>query len=65
MTSEEVNTRNVLAIKAHSEQTRELLRELELKINNIINLENKITLMENQISNLQVKVFSGGSTSGN
>jgi len=57
--------KNILAIKQHSEDTRKLVRELELKLNSITSLNLKIIELENQVRALQVKVHSGGATSGN
>jgi len=57
--------KNIMAIKQHSEQTRLLFRELEAKMNTIETMNQRINLMEEQLRNLQVKVFSGGATSGN
>ncbi len=56
--------KNILAIKQHSEDTRILFRELEAKVNTIETLNQRLIQMEEQLSALQVKVFSGGATSG-
>ncbi len=59
----EAEQKNILAIKQHSEQTRILIRELETKLNTIETMNQRINQLEMQLSNLQVKVFSGGATS--
>ncbi len=59
----DANQKNILAIKQHSEETRKMVRELEVKLNSITSLNLKVIELENQIHNLQVKMFSGGATS--
>ncbi len=61
----EVEQKNILAIKQHSENTRKLVRELEQKLNSITSLNLKVLELENQVRALQVKVHTGGATSGN
>jgi len=47
-----VNERNILAIKQHSEDTRKLLREMETKLSELNNFREKITMLEQQIQTL-------------
>jgi polyhydroxyalkanoate synthesis regulator phasin len=60
---DEITHKNVMAIKQHSEDTRKLYRELEAKTNTIDTLLTRIDMLEQQVRAMQVKVFSGGSTS--
>ena len=62
--SNDATHKNILAIKQHSEETRKLVRELENRLNAINSLNLKVLELEKQIQVLQVKLFSGGSTSG-
>ena len=59
----DVNHRNVLAVKQHSEETRKMLRVLETKINTIDTLLTKVGNLESQLRLIQVKLYSGGATS--
>ena len=65
MNKMEAIQKNIIAVKEHSEQTRLLFRELEVKMNTIETMNQRIIQMEQQLQSLQVKVFSGGATSGN
>ncbi len=59
---DEVAHRNIMAIKQYSEDTRKMVRELELKTNTITTLLNRINVMEKQIGSLLVKINTGGAT---
>ncbi len=63
---EEVTTNNVKAAVAHSNETRRLVRELEGRVQSlddlIRNYDNTIDLLKKQITNLQIKMFSGGTS---
>jgi uncharacterized protein involved in exopolysaccharide biosynthesis len=55
--------KNILAILHHSNETRKLIRELEKKIAQLEDKLKMIPVLESQIQALQVKVYTGGSTS--
>ena len=61
---QEVTTRNVKAVVAHSNQTRDMVRELENKIKSLDGLvrqyDEKIDMLQKQIVVLQTKLYSGG-----
>ena len=63
MSSEETVRRNVEATIAHSNETRKMLRELENKLNLVEVLTRKCEILEEQVASMQVKLYSGGSTS--
>jgi peptidoglycan hydrolase CwlO-like protein len=62
---QETTTRNVKAVVAHANETRDLVRELEEKVRHLDGLvrqyEQKFELLQKQIAVLQTKLFSGGS----
>lgn len=57
------NHKNILAVKQHSEVTREGLRDAEIEVanlrNDVIAANNRISGLETQIKGLLVKVYSG------
>ena len=55
--------KNILAIKAHSEDTRALIRDLERKVDQYSVLHGQVQALAAQVQALQVKVYSGGATS--
>jgi len=63
----EVNARNILAIKDHSEYTRAIVREIEVKLaamqNEIVALRSLSDQTNERISAMQVRVYSGRATS--
>lgn len=59
------NHKNMLAVKQHSEATRNLVRELEKKLTAIDAQAARLALVEKQLKVLQVKLYSGGASSGN
>lgn len=63
---EEVTTRNVNACVDYSNKTREIVRELELKISHLEKIMTSkdliIQQMKEQISLLQQKLYNGGTT---
>lgn len=65
--SEELNERNIMAIKSHSEYTRGMVRELQTEVEALKHLVgtlyNTMAALQPQITALQVKIYSGGSTS--
>lgn len=61
--ADEATMKNVLAIKQHSETTRGMFRDLEVKLNTFDTLLSKITALETQVRAMQVKLYSGGATS--
>lgn len=68
MSGEESAThKNILAIRDHSQRTREIVRDLESRLvdmgNSKTELEMKVEILQSQIQNLQVKMFTGGATS--
>lgn len=62
---QEATTRNVKAVVAHTNATRDLVKELEQKVKNLDGLvrqyDQKFELLQKQIAVLQTKLFSGGS----
>ena len=54
--------KNMMAVKAHSEETRKMVRQMESQLNSIGNLMAKIEVLEKQVQMLQVKTFNGGAT---
>lgn len=64
---DETTRRNILAIKAHSEETRAMCRNAEATIerfrNEIETLKQTNAVLLAQVQAMQVKVFSGGATS--
>lgn len=67
--SDDVTHRNILAISSYSEETRKGLRETQKEFENLqkqfLQLHTDVQIMKSQLQGLQVKVFSGGATSGN
>ena len=65
--SDEVTRRNILAIKAHSEETRKELRKMQTEnkeLHNLVEtLNGKLGVLEKQLRIIQVRIFSGGATS--
>ena len=61
---EDVTTNNVKTISDYTKETRKMLRDLEVKIDQVTNIViNQNTTIDNlrlQLSNVQAKVFSGG-----
>ena len=62
---EENTTRNVKAVVAHANLTRDVVRQLEKKVKDLDNLvrqyDKKFELLQKQIAALQTKLYSGGS----
>ena len=62
---EEVTTNNLKAVLEYSKNTRELVREMEIKVNlmeNQVLEQNKlIDALKIQLSLVQAKLYSGGS----
>lgn len=65
---EEVTTRNVKAAVEHGNETRRLTRELEQKVTllqgTMRQYDDKLSVLSQQIVNLQMKIYKGG-TDGN
>jgi len=63
-----INEKNIKAILQHGNDTRLMVRKAEEEMKLVRNenqtLLTKIETMESQIQMLQVKLYSGGSTSG-
>jgi phage host-nuclease inhibitor protein Gam len=63
---EETSTRNIQTILEYSKETRRLNRELEEKVKcmeaSLIAYDSKIVALQSQISYIQTKVFSGGTS---
>lgn len=61
---QQTSTRNIKAVIAHSNTTRDLVRELEDKVKSldglVRNYDQKIEMLQQQIVVLQTKLFSGG-----
>ena len=66
MASQEANEKNILAIKAHAEESRSRVNAqgitIENHINTITTLTSRIDQLENQLRMIQVRLFSGGAT---
>ena len=66
LASEQVQRRNIEAIRDYSTDTRKGLREIEVQIKELKNLvhmqNNEIGDLRKQISLLQAKLYSGGPT---
>jgi len=62
----EVLANNVQAILQHSNTTRDMFRDLEVKVTSLTSdntmLKQQIAQLETQIQAIQVKVYTGGST---
>lgn len=58
----EVAHKNILAILEHGNATREIVRELEAKLNSVDMLSKRVEALEEQVRILQVKLYSGGPT---
>jgi uncharacterized coiled-coil DUF342 family protein len=67
--NDDVTHRNILAISSYSEETRKEFRDLEKEVKNlqkqILQLRAENATMKTQLQALQVRIFSGGATSGN
>ena len=66
---EEATRRNVLAAVAHGNETRKMFRDLEAELKNmqtqLTQYLLEINTIKQQITNIQIKLYAGGSTSGN
>lgn len=66
--NEEINAKNILAIKAHSETTRAIAREVQAELvairTEMLSIRAQNDVLQEQLRTLQVRVFSGGATSG-
>jgi len=62
----EVLTNNVSAILQHSNVTRDMFRDLEVKVTSLTSdntmLKQQIAQLETQIQSMQVRLYTGGST---
>jgi hypothetical protein len=62
---EEVTTRNVISILDYSRETRGLTRELQERVLYLEGLireyEKRLVVLQSQITNLQQKLYKGGS----
>lgn len=62
---EETNTKNITACIAHANQTRKLVRELKEEVAGykatVVEYEKKLEQLQTQITNLQKKLYQGGS----
>jgi len=63
---EDVSNRNIKAILEHGNKTRKIVREVEAKVDKledtIRNFDDKIKVLEKLLSNIQQKVYVGGTT---
>lgn len=61
---EEVTTRNVKAVVEHSNETRRIVREFEDKITTLVNrvrqYDDRLNILQTQLSALQARTFAGG-----
>ena len=69
MHDEEATRKNLISIRDHAVTSRKIVRELEAKMedyrNENLELKEKLELLQQQLQAMQVKLFSGGATSGN
>lgn len=67
--SDEATRKNILAIKYHSDVTREqvaaLRAEVKAHADTLETLRATVQEMETQVRLLQIKLYSGGATNGN
>lgn len=63
-----VNRRNVQAAVSHGNETRHMMREMEVKVttlqNTVMSFQGQIDAMRMQLASIQTKLFSGGTESG-
>jgi len=61
---EEVSNRNIKAVLEHSNQTRKMINELKDQVNNfqetLRNFEQKLNEIRKLLTNVQQKIYSGG-----
>lgn len=66
--SEEVNTKNVLAVIQYSEDTRQMVRDLEDQVkwltNEVTTIRDTTTQLLSQVGILRGEVYGGGPTEG-
>ena len=64
----EVNQRNIAAVVEYSKDTRAAMREIETKLEDAMRdneqLRSQLNALTTQVQTLQVRMFSGGATSG-
>lgn len=65
----EVNRKNILAIHQYALNSRDIIRELEVRVDQYKKdnemLSSRVDLLESQIKHIQVQLFRGATTSGN
>ena len=63
---EETTTRNVKACVGHANDTRDIVRELETKVEKlqlqVLQYDNKFAQINKDMAGIRAKVFSGGTT---
>ncbi len=67
--SNKATNRNIMAIKQHSDITRQQVNELRDVVDGYVStiqtLHQTITGLQGQIQQLQIKLYTGGTTDGN
>lgn len=60
--------KNIVAIRDYSTQTRELVHQARAQVEETkriqVQMQQELEQLRTQVRNLQIKLFSGGSTSG-
>lgn len=68
LAKQEVNEKNILAIKDFAVMTREEFRQMQAEfrdMKNTIDMQRlELNQLKNQVSSMQIRLYSGGSTSG-
>ena len=65
----DIHHKNILSIKQYSELTREKVNEISVRSNMVAQqnaqLRAELEMLKQQVQQLQVRLYSGGATSGN
>ena len=65
----DIHYKNILSIKQYSELTREKVNDISVKADMVaqqnVQLRAELELLKQQVQQLQVRLYSGGATSGN
>ena len=65
----DIHHKNILSIKQYSELTREKVNDISVKADMVaqqnVQLRAALELLKQQVKQLQVRLYSGGATSGN
>jgi polyhydroxyalkanoate synthesis regulator phasin len=65
----DIHRKNILSIKQYSELTRDKVNDISVKADMVaqqnVQLRAELELLKQQVQQLQVRLYSGGATSGN